>query len=186
VTDHTDSRPGLSLLPDGWVPGEGDHSGVMIVGEAPGAEEWEHKRPFIGDAGRFLRVALGEAGIDPADVWITNTVKVFPPIDGRSGKKKKPSPAQIEAARPYLNEEIWHLAPRYILALGGVANRTLTGSRQGITRCRGSWQPLNQAFGHEAQVLPTFHPSYIRQFGKKFTDVWETDLAEFADRAKAL
>lgn len=167
-------------LPEGWVPGEGMHLGAMIVGEAPGKNEWEQKRPFVGDSGQLLRKELVAAGLNPDDMYITNIVKIWPRTD--EGKTRAPNELEIEAALPYLVEEIQHVVPKYILALGAPAFHTLVGTNLGISLYRGFWQRLDEKFDwDDALVLPTWHPAYIlRQPQQKKT--WRRDLTEFATK----
>lgn len=170
-------------LPEGWVPGVGPHFGCMIVGEAPGKTEWEVKRPFVGKAGQFLRQELVNIGLDPDYMYITNVVKVYPPNDGRTASTKTPSEDQIEAGLPYLIQEIQHVVPKHILALGSVAYQTLTGSALQISLYRGMWYRLAEQFDwEEALVLPTYHPAYVmRNLGNThLLKVWRRDLTEFA------
>jgi DNA polymerase len=161
----------------------------MIVGEAPGPQEWEAKHPFLEDApaGGLLREELVAAGLSPEDVYITNVVKVYPPIDGRTSKKLKPSEEQIEAALDYLKDEIQHHEPKYILALGKTAIKTLTGSCRTVKGARDRRRGLKPEFKHKADVLPTYHPSYIkcRPGGKEKLPDFREDLARFATACKS-
>jgi len=165
-------------LPDEWVPGEGLHLGAMIVGEAPGESEWREKRPFVGRSGQLLRRELVAAGLSPEDMYITNIVKVWPRDE--KGKTRTPNRQEIEAALPFLKDEIQHVVPKYILALGNQAFRTLVGTDLGISLYRGFWHRLDESFDwDEALVLPTFHPAYILRNINKI-DIWRRDLTEFA------
>jgi uracil-DNA glycosylase len=173
-------------LPEGWVPGEGDRTlRVMIVGEAPGKEEWKQKRPFVGRTGRLiLRPALEAAGIDPATVYITNTVKIWPTKSDGKTTRSPPNPSEIAAALPYLIEEIHGVSPKCILALGNVAHETLTGSPEGVTSARlNPWRKLEALFRVDAQVFSSFHPAHVARL--RGTDAWKDwhdDLAKFARR----
>lgn len=163
----TDLMP--QALPEGWVPGEGLHLGGMIVGEAPGVLDWEEKRPFMSEAGQLLRKELIASGVHPEDMYMTNVVKVM-----SSG------PGEIEAALPYLKEEIQHVVPKYILALGEVPYQTLTGSELGLTLYRGFWARLSEEFDwDEALVLPTYDPASVMRNTRLFK-TWRRDLTEFA------
>lgn len=167
-------------LPDGWVPGEVASRHVMIVGEAPGEVEWEQKRPFVGPTGReILRPALEAVGIDPTTVYITNVVKIWPTSDG---KTRPPDDAEINAALPFLIEEIRDFKPKYILALGNVAHRALTDSVEGVTEARREpWRKLKARFEVDAEVFSTFHPSHAARLrGTVGWDDWNEDLAKFA------
>lgn len=173
---------------DCWVPGEGPiPCKWMIIGEAPGPEECEAGKPFIGDAGKFLREALEGCDAHPGLIRITNTVKIFPgrhQTGERKGKIKAPSHEQIRSGFPLLRHEILEVKPVLILALGVPAIKTLTGcrtveaARAKAARTRGRI-PLLAVFDHEAQVVPTWHPSYIKGRGKKYDPSWRDDIGRF-------
>lgn len=104
------------------VAGEGNpDSGVMIVGEAPGRNEDESGRPFVGMAGKFLDKLMLSAGLSRDDVFITNIVKCRPP-DNRAPEK-----AEIEACAGFLKKQIDIVDPRLIICLGGTAAAALLG-----------------------------------------------------------
>jgi len=95
------------------VPGEGLQTAeIMFIGEAPGLTESVEHRPFVGKSGQLFRKTLRESGLTEAEVYITNIVKVRPP-DNRD-----PSRLEIEAYRPYLNQEIEIIQPLIIATLG--------------------------------------------------------------------
>jgi DNA polymerase len=105
------------------VPGDGKYSArVMIVGEAPGKEEDESGKPFVGAAGRYLDKVLEGTGLDRADFFITNTCKCRPP--------KNRTPRSIEVGTctsNYLFEQLALVNPRLVMLLGGVAARAVLG-----------------------------------------------------------
>jgi DNA polymerase len=84
----------------------------MFIGEAPGFNEDQQGRPFVGAAGRFLEELLGSVGIKRADVFITNVVKCRPP------NNREPLPAEIGACRKYLDRQIQLIQPRLLVTLG--------------------------------------------------------------------
>jgi DNA polymerase len=95
------------------VPGEGaEDADVMLVGEAPGASEDEQGRPFVGRAGKLLDELLAEAGLDRADVYITNVVKARPP------KNRDPKPKEVAHHMPWLEAELALVQPRLVVPLG--------------------------------------------------------------------
>src|SRR5262249_52428627 len=115
------------------VPGEGrTYAKVMLIGEAPGREEDESGRPFVGAAGRFLDQVLEGTGIDRADLVITNIVKCRPP------KNRAPKVGEIETCTSnYLFEQIELLNPKLIVLLGGIAAKKILGVKT-----------VNEARGH--------------------------------------
>jgi uracil-DNA glycosylase len=143
------------------VFGEGGPSSrLMFVGEQPGDREDLAGRPFVGPAGAILDKALVAAGIDRADVYVTNVVKHFK-WEATSGKRRihaKPNQKEITACRPWLDSEISVVKPRVIVCLGATAAQALLGKEFRVTKMRGVLiddSPL------APYVLATVHPSSI-------------------------
>ncbi len=134
------------------VFGEGDpRARIVVVGEGPGAEEDESGRPFVGEAGQMLdRMLTRVLEIPRAQVYIANVIKCRPPGN------RDPAPAEVEACRGYLEEQLAIVRPRLVLALGRHAARLLLGSEQGIKALRGRWGAWRGI-----PVMPTFHPAYL-------------------------
>jgi len=134
--------------------GVGPTSGLMLVGEAPGAVEDASGKPFVGPAGEVLTRCLNAAGLSRGEVYITNTTKCRPP-DNRD-----PALDESEACEHYLRQEIVHVKPRTIIALGNNALKRLTG-RGEITKNRGGVFDLHERFESKVSVVAAFHPAYI-------------------------
>lgn len=143
---------------NGCVFGEGPSDArLMIVGEQPGDEEDKSHRPFVGPAGGVLDRALGEAGIDRQQVYLTNAVKHFKfTMRGKRRLHQKPDAGEIDACRWWLDQEIGLLRPRTTVMLGATAVRGVTGKTATIGKMRGSPVPLTHGSG-----VVTWHPSYI-------------------------
>jgi DNA polymerase len=95
------------------VPGEGpEDSTLMFIGEAPGFHEDRQGRPFVGAAGKFLEELLASIDLKREEVYICNVIKCRPPGN------RDPSPAEIEACRPYLDRQIELINPRMVVTLG--------------------------------------------------------------------
>ncbi len=132
------------------VPGEGPiDAEIMFIGEAPGRNEDQQGRPFVGQAGRLLEELLAEIGLTRDDAWIGNIVKCRPP-DNRD-----PRPEEIAACAGYLERQIALLQPKLIATLGRYSmEKFFPGAK--ITRVHG------QARRDGNRVLiPLFHPAYI-------------------------
>ena len=114
------------------VPGDGKSTAkVMIIGEAPGKEEDESGRPFVGATGRFLNSVLEGTGLDRADFFITNTVKCRPP------KNRTPRVLEVNTCTSnYLSEQVEMVNPRLVMLLGGVAAKAVLGVKS-IGEARG-------------------------------------------------
>lgn len=131
---------------------------VMLVGEQPGDREDRAGEPFVGPAGHLLRRSMEEAGLPPADTFLTNAVKHFKfEQRGKVRLHKKPSAREVAACKPWLEGEISAVQPRLVVALGATAGRALLGASLRVTRDRG----VVQRDPHGVDVLPTVHPSSI-------------------------
>jgi uracil-DNA glycosylase len=141
------------------VFGEGQSTArLMLVGEQPGDQEDLAGEPFVGPAGQLLREALVEAGLDPAEVYLTNSVKHFKwQPRGKRRIHEKPNREEVLACRLWLDEEIDNVRPQMIVALGATAAGTLLGSAAKVTRDRGKFFPSTLA----PLVSLTVHPSSI-------------------------
>lgn len=141
------------------VPGAGpDDAAIMLVGEQPGDEEDLAGKPFVGPAGRVLRRAFDDAGIDPAMVYVTNAVKHFSfELRGIRRIHKTPAQREIEACRTWLDEEIDTVRPQVIVALGASALSSLLRRRLGVAAARDA--ALLHPSG--ARVVATYHPSAV-------------------------
>jgi uracil-DNA glycosylase len=130
----------------------------MIVGEQPGNDEDLSGRPFVGPAGKLLDRALEDAGIDRADVYLTNVVKHFKwEPRGKRRLHQKPNLLEINACNIWLQLEIERIKPHVLLALGATALRALLGRT--LTIDAGRHQSLQHTSG--ITVLASYHPSAI-------------------------
>ncbi|HET6467011.1 MAG TPA: UdgX family uracil-DNA binding protein [Geminicoccaceae bacterium] len=142
------------------VFGEGPvEARIFMVGEQPGDQEDRQGRPFVGPAGKVLDRALAEAGIDRAEVYLTNAVKHFKfTMRGRRRLHQKPDTGEIEACKFWLLQELELLRPPIVVALGATAARAITGRTVTIGRERGRLLPWG---GEGQRLLITVHPSFI-------------------------
>lgn len=150
---------------------------LMLVGEQPGDQEDRAGEPFVGPAGRLLRSALGEAGIEEDQAYFTNAVKHFkfaPATDGRKRRiHKAPNLGELTACRPWLAAEMKRVNPELVVALGATAGKSLLGSSFKVTESRGALLsltpgtdlPLAVAGGADSdghrRLLATVHPSAV-------------------------
>ena len=167
------------------VFGEGDaHARIVLVGEQPGHEEDLAGRPFVGPAGRLLDRALARAGLDRSRLYVTNAVKHFKWKKDRSGGKRRiherPAQSDVEACRPWLEQELWLIRPEVIVCLGVTAARSVLKRRVTISASRG--EPLTSPEGYRTFV--TIHPSAIlRVPDEKNREAEEHRLADDLRRA---
>jgi len=144
---------------------------IMLVGEQPGDAEDRTGEPFVGPAGKLLDRALHDAGLDRANLYLTNAVKHFRWEPAERGKRRihrKPATAHVHACHPWLVGELDAVRPRVLVALGATAARALFGSAFRLTQHRGerlAWPPERGEFAdHERAVeaaLATIHPSAV-------------------------
>ncbi len=149
----------------------GPDARVVMVGEQPGDVEDQRGEPFVGPAGVLLRRVVGDVGIAPEDLYITNAVKHFK--FRRTGKRRihqTPDRMEITACRPWLLAEFAQLSPQVVVVLGATAAQALLGPSFRVTRQRGellpwpesAWHPEDFAQpGGTAKVLATLHPSAV-------------------------
>lgn len=124
---------------------------LMVIGEAPGAEEDRLGKPFVGKSGQLLDRILTAAGIDPErDVFVTNSVFRRPP------NNRKPTADEIAWYRPYLTEIVRLIDPAVVVLAGGVAAESILGEKRGITKTHGHWYDWE---GRRA--MPIYHPAYL-------------------------
>ena len=149
---------------------------LMLIGEAPGPQENEQGKPFVGRSGQLLNKILEAADFDTdEDVFISNSVFRMPP--GEGGKTfRKPTNDEIAYYKPYLLEIVRLIDPLIILLVGNVATQSVLG-KTGITKLRGQWFDWN---GRDC--MPIFHPAYLlrnpsREPGKPKSMMWQ-DIQE--------
>src|SRR5690349_19617801 len=131
---------------------------VMLVGEQPGDREDREGHPFVGPAGRELDRGLAAAGLDRAEVYITNAVKHFKFEErGKRRIHQKPTRAEAQACFPWLREELRLVKPEVLVLLGATAGQALLGSSFRLGAARG--RPIDSDLA--ALVTATSHPSAI-------------------------
>jgi uracil-DNA glycosylase family 4 len=155
------------------VMGSGStRSRIMLIGEAPGANEAETGRVFSGRAGQLLDLKLKEAGLDREAVYVTNVVKCRPPDN------RRPERVEWEACRVYLEREFRAVRPRFVLLMGNAALQTVA-RRSGITKQRGVRLTVKDPLWATATIMATIHPAYaLRNPGQG--SVLSEDIKRFA------
>jgi uracil-DNA glycosylase family 4 len=146
------------------VPGDGQLSSkIMFIGEAPGKNEDEQGKPFVGAAGMILNQALEKAGIKRADVFITNVVKCRPP------NNRLPENDERTICRQYLDRQISLIAPKIICILGSTAYSSILGGKS-IIKNRGKIMERNGQ-----KYFLTIHPA-AAIYNKNLRSVLNNDL----------
>ena len=164
---------GLKRTATNTVFGEGPKDAVlMIIGEAPGADEDRQGRPFVGVSGQLLERMLAAIGLARTDVYITNTLYWRPPGN------RDPSTEEIAACRPFTERQIALVAPRILVALGAPAARTLLQTTEGIMKLRGRWMRYERpGLPAPIDLMPMFHPAFLLRSPARKREAWRDLLS---------
>ena len=145
-------------------------SRVMLVGEAPGAEEDREGLPFVGRSGKLLDRMLAAIGLDRNDVYIANIIPWRPPGN------RTPTPQESAICLPFITRQIALANPDILVCLGGPAAQTLLQQRDGILKMRGQW--FDYACGERViRALATLHPAYLLRQPQQKRLAWRDLLA---------
>lgn len=145
------------------VPGEGNTDADLIfIGEAPGREEDNQGRPFVGRAGNLLTKIIKAMKMTRGDVFIGNIIKCRPP------NNRNPYPYEIKSCEPYLLKQLKIIDPKVICTLGKFATQSLLKKKVPISKIRGKFQDY-----HGIKLMPTYHPGYLLRNPSGKPPVWE-------------
>lgn len=150
---------------------------VMLLGEAPGADEDRQGKPFVGRSGQLLDRMLAAVGLSRQEnAYISNIMFWRPPGN------RNPSTEEIATVRPFVDRHIELAAPKVLVFLGAPAAQTLLGRTEGITRMRGRWFNFRLAGPDTADMPPipaiaTFHPAYLLRTPAQKRFAWQDMLA---------
>ena len=151
---------------------------VMIVGEAPGREEDEQGKPFVGRAGRLLDRMFAPIGLSRESPDLQHALYITNILPWRPPQNRDPKPDEIAMMTPFLARHVALAAPEVLIAMGNISCQALLG-RRGITRLRGTW---TEALG--LPCLPMFHPAYLLRNPSAKREAW-ADLLDIAARLEA-
>ena len=145
---------------------------VMIVGEAPGADEDRVGKPFVGVSGQLLDRMLAHIGLDRTSVYITNVIFWRPPGN------RQPTTAEVAACLPFVERHIELVNPDILVLAGGASAKTLLARSEGIMRMRGRWH-LYESTGMSRPIpaLPIFHPAFLLRQPAQKRETWRDLLA---------
>ena len=150
--------------------GGNDAARLLVIGEAPGADEDAQGEPFVGRAGKLLDAMLIAIGLSRNDIYITNILKCRPP------QNRDPHANEVAQCSRYLQQQIEAIEPELILAVGRIAAQNLLAVSTSIAKLRGS------VHTHPASGLPvivTYHPAYLLRTPKDKRHTWQ-DLKQVA------
>lgn len=168
-------RTATQLVFDDGSPG----APVMLVGEAPGADEDRLGRPFVGRAGQLLDRMLKAVGLDRSRVYIANVVPWRPPGN------RTPTLQETQTCLPFIRRQIELAKPKILVCLGGSSAQTLLGVKGGITRARGSWFTYRCEGGREIRAFAMLHPAYLLRQPSQKRLAW-SDLRALANELKIM
>ncbi len=145
------------------VFGEGNpHADIMLVGEAPGAEEDLQGKPFVGRAGQLLDKMLAAIQLSRENIFITNILKSRPP------ENRDPKPDEIQIHLPVLYRQMALIQPKIILCLGRIAGQTLLERTDPLGKLRGQPHPY-----YGCTLLATYHPAALLRNPNWKRPTWE-------------
>ena len=142
-------------------------SKVMLIGEAPGAEEDRQGRPFCGASGQLLDKMLNAIDLNREYVYITNVIPWRPPGN------RTPSDNEIKIMKPFLIKHIEIVMPKILVAVGGSAAKAVLNIEGGILRHRGTWKEFKLSSGKTIPIIATLHPAYLLRAPNQKKLAWE-------------
>ena len=148
---------------------------LVLVGEAPGAEEDRQGEPFVGPSGKLLDAMLRSIGFAREEVYITNILPWRPPGN------RQPTTAEIAVCEPFVRRHLELIGPKVVVCLGGSSAKTLMEEDRGITRLRGTWKEMALGAASVADVTAMFHPAYLLRTPEQKRLAWR-DLRAVAQK----
>ncbi len=143
---------------------------VMLVGEAPGADEDMQGLPFVGQSGQLLSKIFQAIGLSRDKLYISNILPWRPPGN------RTPTNEEIAICQPFIEQHIQLVKPKLLVFLGGVSAKTLLKTTEGITKLRGQFHEYKT---HQGDVIPcfaTYHPAYLMRSPGQKAQVWHDVL----------
>jgi DNA polymerase len=145
---------------------------VMVLGEAPGADEDRAGLPFVGVSGQLLDRMLAAIGLDRTSVYISNVIFWRPPGN------RQPTAAEIAACLPFVERHIELVSPELLVLAGGAAAKTILARPDGITKLRGRWHQYESAgMTRPIPAMPIYHPAFLLRQPALKRDAWRDLLA---------
>ena len=149
-------------------------SKIMLIGEAPGANEDQEGLPFVGRAGMLLDKMLAAINLDRKNVYISNIINYRPPDN------RRPTEEEIKQYLPFISKHIEIINPKILVLLGSTAMNALIGKDVVISKMRGKW--FEKKFGNcKTSVIITFHPAFLMRQPAQKKSAW-IDLKMIRDK----
>lgn len=142
---------------------------IMIIGEAPGADEDRQGRPFVGLSGQLLDRVLASINLSRAqNIYISNIISWRPPGN------RTPTPHEIALCQPFIERHIELIAPKILILVGGVSAKTLLNTNEGIMKLRGRWHEFKTAaMQTPIKTMATYHPAFLLRSPGQKAAVWK-------------
>ncbi len=142
-------------------------SGLMLIGEGPGAEEDRAGKPFVGPSGQLLARMLASIGLDRSNYLITNLIPWRPPGN------RNPTDSEVQLCLPFLLRHIALVRPKRLVLIGALSSRALLGGTAGITKLRGKWaSAVIPGLPGPIPALPVLHPAYLLRSPGAKREAW--------------
>ncbi len=156
------------VFSDGSIDSE-----IVFIGEAPGADEDEQGKPFVGRAGKLLTSTIEENGLPRNGVYICNILKHRPP------ENRNPLPDEIAACTPHLIKQLALIQPKLIITLGNFSTKFMLNTDEGISKLRGTIKESPLGY----KIMPTYHPAAVLRNMNLINDL-KNDIASATKFAK--
>lgn len=143
---------------------------VMLIGEAPGADEDEQGLPFVGQSGQLLNKIFCAIGLPRDKLYIANILPWRPPGN------RTPTNEEIAMCQPFIEQHIHLIKPKLLVFLGGVSAKTLLKTTDGITKLRGRFHGYRTCQGEVIPAFATYHPAYLLRSPGQKAQVWQDML----------
>lgn len=163
---------------------------IMLIGEAPGADEDRLGKPFVGVSGQLLDKILACIGLDRTAQEPEKSIYIANILNWRPPGNRTPSPAEIEISLPFIEKHIALVKPKLLILAGGVSTKALLGSDSSISKLRGRWHeyaPLTAELfdvpSAPIPVLATYHPAYLLRTPAQKKLVWQ-DMLEIQKKRR--
>lgn len=139
---------------------------VMLIGEAPGAEEDAQGLPFVGQSGQLLNKILLSIGLTRENVYIANIVPWRPPGN------RTPTTEEIALCQPFIEKHIELINPKFLVLVGGISAKTILKTNEGVSKLRGKLTTYESLSGRNINCIATFHPAYLMRSPGQKAQVW--------------
>jgi DNA polymerase len=142
---------------------------IMIIGEAPGADEDIQGKPFVGVSGQLLDRMFATIGLSrQTNIYITNIIPYRPPGN------RQPTKQEITQCLPFVHKHIELINPEILVLVGGVAAKAILNTSEGIMRLRGRWHSYpSEKLREPIKCMATFHPAFLLRSPRQKAQSWQ-------------